>query len=359
MGPDGSLGPSVWAVSDGRAGNAAQVRAIIQALGATRRWMQVAHISGEGHREAPLELSPRAPWVWLPAGQWPAPRLALPADQKAELQSPWPSIWIGAGRRTAPYSAAVRHWSGGATYVVHVLDPGMNPAEFDLLVTPEHDGVAGQNVITTVGSPAYFSPDDTEQAALAFADLADEPGKSALVILGGNSKTHQFTMGVAETLSQQLKQLSGQGWRLRITTSRRTPIEVVARMRRLADEIGARFWAGPEDGANPYLAWLSFSDVALVTEDSSNMLSDAAYHGLPVHMVRLTGRHPKFDRLHDSLIRRGVARWFDGTLESWSYEPLREADRIADRIVSELIARFPQPDLPAHEDGKVAAPDWL
>lgn len=359
MGSEGSLGPSVWAVSDGRAGNAAQVRAIVQALGATRRWMQIAHINGEGHRDTPLVLNPRAPWVWLPAGRWPAPRLALQADQRAMLQPPWPTVWIGAGRRTAPYSAAMRDWSGGATLVVHVLDPGIEPSAFDLLVTPEHDEVSGENVISTLGSPAYFSPDDREQAGLAFADLADERARSALVVLGGTSKTHTFTMGAAETLAQQLKQLSGAGWRLRITTSRRTPVEVIARMRRLADEIGARFWAGPEDGTNPYLAWLSFSDVAIVTEDSANMLSDAAYHGLPVHMVRLTGRHPKFDRLHDSLIRRGVARWFDGTLERWSYEPLREADRIADRIVTELIRRHPQPDLPAHEDGKVAAPDWL
>lgn len=129
-------------------------------------------------------------------------------------------------------------------------------------------------------------------------------------------------------------------------------------MRQLADEIGARFWAGEEDGPNPYLAWLNFSDVAIVTEDSANMLSDAAYHGLPVHMARLQGRAPKFDRLHESLIRRGVARWFDGSLESWSFEPLREADRVADRIVSLLVERYPQPNIGTGE-AKVVAPDWL
>jgi len=37
MAETGSLGPSVWAVSDGRAGNAAQVRAVLQALGYTRK----------------------------------------------------------------------------------------------------------------------------------------------------------------------------------------------------------------------------------------------------------------------------------------------------------------------------------
>ena len=128
-------------------------------------------------------------------------------------------------------------------------------------------------------------------------------------------------------------------------------------MRALADQVGARFWAGASDGPNPYIAWLMFSDVAIVTEDSANMLSDAAYHGLPVHIARLHGRAPKFDRLHESLIRRGVARWFDGDLESWSFEPLREADRVADAIVAKLLERHPQPDMGG--PGKVVMPSWL
>ncbi len=361
MTDQGSLGPSVWAVSDGRAGNAAQVRAIVQALGETGRWMQIAHIAGKGHRNAPLIIHPRPPWSALPSQHWLWPRLALPKAERAALSPPFPTIWIGAGRRTAPYSAGVRDWSGGATFAVHVLDPKLTPDAFDLMVTPEHDGVEGENVMQTVGSPAYFSPDDIEQAGMAFAGLADERAKSAIVILGGNSKTHKFTMGAAETLAQQLTRLSGEGWRLRITASRRTPVEVIARLRAVADQIGAQFWAGPEDGDNPYLAWLIYCDVALVTEDSANMLSDAAYHGLPVHMIRLSGRHAKFDRLHASLIARGCARWFDGTLETWSYEPLREADRVADRIVEEILKRHPQPRLKTGGggEGDVVAPDWL
>lgn len=356
---DGSLGPSVWAVSDGRAGNAAQVRAVAQALGETRRWMRIAHIAGEGHRGAPITVSPRPPWTWMPASAWPLPRWSLPRGQRAALRAPWPTVWIGAGRRTAPLSAAVRRWSNGATYVVHILDPKLPPEAFDLLVTPQHDGLSGDNVVSTVGAPTYVSHDDQESAALTFADLADERGRSAIVILGGQSKAHTFSDEDASRLAGQLRQIAGLGWRLRITTSRRTPVDIVARFRALADEIGARFWAGPEDGANPYLAWLLFSDAAIVTEDSTNMLSDAAWHGLPIHIARLTGGSEKFDRLHKGLIGRKCARWFDGTLDSWAYEPLREADRVADRIVADLLARHPQPDFPSHELGKTAAPDWF
>lgn len=353
----GSLGPSVWAVSDGRAGNAAQVRAVVQALGETRRWLRIGHISGEAHRAEPLVLTPRMPWTLLPADKWPSLLSSLPADQRDQLKAPWPTVWIAAGRRSAAFTRAVREWSGGRTLTVQILDPRIPADNFDLLVTPIHDEVDGPNVIRTVGSPSYFSPHAIEEAAQAFADLADERGKSAIVILGGDSRAHTFTEAAAQRLEGQLRALAAQGWRLRITASRRTPDEARARFRKMADEIGAKYWSGTEDGPNPYIAWLTFSDVAIVTEDSANMLSDAAWHGLPVHIAKLEGRAEKFDKLHDSLISHGAARWFGGTLETWAYAPLREADRVADAIVEKLLERYPQPDMGGGD--KVAAPDWI
>ncbi len=354
-----NIGPSIWAVSDGRAGNAAQVRAITQALSETRRWIQIAHIAGHGHRTEPVTLSPRAPWTWLPGINWPARMYALPAIERAQLTAPWPNVWIAAGRRSAPYTAAIRQSSGGETFTVQILDPKSDPAAFDLVIVPAHDTLTGPNVIRTTGSPSHFSEDAIEEAGQLFADLADVRGQSAIVILGGDSKTHTFSQSAAARLEAQFEALSRLGWRLRITTSRRTPVAVIARMRAMADRVGASFWSGAEDGPNPYLGWLLYCDVAVVTEDSANMLSDAAWHGLPVHIARLSGRAAKFDRLHQSLIDQGCARWFEGTLNRWQYEPLREAGRVADAIIQRLLEKSPQPEMPAIETGKTAAPDWL
>jgi len=356
---DTSLGPSIWAVSDGRAGNAAQVRAIIAALSETRRWLQIGHIAGQGHRSDPVTLAPRAPWTWLPGANWPSPRAALPKRQRDQLTSPWPTLWIAAGRRSAPYTAAVRQWSGHKTLSVQILDPKSDPSNFDLVIVPEHDALEGPNVIRTTGSPTHFSEDAIEEAGQAFADLADERGRSAVIILGGDSKTHKFTRAATDTLKTQIAALADQGWRLRITCSRRTPLSVVSEMRSLADQVGARFWSSEKDGANPYLAWLLYSDAAIVTEDSANMLSDAAWHGLPLHIARLSGRAPKFDRLHESLIERGCARWFEGKLDQWDYPPLREAGRVADAIIEKLLERYPQPEMDQADATKTAAPDWL
>ena len=353
--PAPSLGPSIWAVSDGRAGNVSQVRALAQALGERGRWLSLAHIQGEAHRTEPLVLTPRAPWTWFSAGRWPAVLQSLPEAQRPLLAPPWPDIWIAAGRRSAAFTKFVRERSGGKTFTIQILDPYIAASNFDLLVVPEHDGLSGPNVVSTVGSPVYVAPDTLEEAGQNFAPLADDTNRTVAVILGGNSKVHTFTQAAAAKLEAQLRTLAAQGWRLRITASRRTPIGIVTRFRRLADMTGGSFWAGAQDGANPYLAWLMFSKAAIVTEDSANMLSDAAWHGLPVHIAPLEGRAAKFDKLHESLIARGAARRFTGTLDQWTYEPLREADRVADLIVANLLERHPAP---AFKSG-VVAPDWL
>ncbi len=352
-----ALGPSIWAVSDGRAGNDGQVRAIASALRETGRWMRIAHIPGAGHKSGPVHLTARAPFRWFSKIGSVDPQRALSKTDQELIGAPYPTVWVGAGARTAPFSAQVRKLSGGATLSVHVLDPRTTNTDFDILVTPRHDLSEGNNVVRTIGSPAYFSADDVEEAGLAFADLADEQGRSAIVVLGGDSRTHTFDKAAMRRLEVHLRAVIAQGWRLRITCSRRTPVPARAFFRTFADQVGARFWEGSSDGPNPYLAWLLFSDAAIVTEDSTNMLSDAAYFGLPIHMARLTGRSDKFDRLHDSLIGKGIARWLHGGLETWSYEPLREADKVADRIVEVLLERFPQPDLQG--GGGVVSPDWL
>jgi len=344
MGAGGAVGPSVWVVSDGRAGIERQAVAIAQALGDMRRWPDIAHITSTAHRADPIRIAPGAPQVWLPPAMWPAPLEALPKEQREIFKAPWPDVWIGSGRRAVPYSMRVKEWSNGHTLVIQTQDPKVPLDSFDLVVPPEHDQLTGDNVLSTVGAPAYFPPGAVEDAMLNFGDLVAEPGFKLAVILGGGSKTHSMPPGRAIEIEDALRALIGEGVRLWMTVSRRTPDHARIRFRKFAEEVGARFWESEAvDGPNPYLAFLSHSDGIMVTEDSSNMISEAAYFGKPVHLLRLQGRSDKFDRLHKSFVDHGVARWFEGKLETWDTTPLREIDRIADEIVRLLRERHPAP----------------
>jgi uncharacterized protein len=126
---------------------------------------------------------------------------------------------------------------------------------------------------------------------------------------------------------------------LLITTSRRTPEDVMALFRAFALEHKAGFFADEAtDGPNPYLAWLASADTALVTEDSTNMMTDAAFFGLPLHLLKLDGGDARFDRLHAGFIDAGAARWFAGSVESWAYPPVRDALVAAKAIVDRLTS---------------------
>ena len=99
-------------------------------------------------------------------------------------------------------------------------------------------------------------------------------------------------------------------------------------------------WIWDGQGDNPYFAFLGAADHVLVTEDSANMAAEAASTGRPVHLLPMVARksQPKFDRLREALVTRGLARPFDGTLDfpATPRVPLAETDRAA-RL---LLARY-------------------
>ena len=316
MSQSGVVGPSIWVVSDGRAGIERQALALAEALGDMSRWPQIAHIRSEAHRDKPVRLSPRAPQLWLPPDRWPDPLGALPADQRNMLSAPWPDLWIGSGRRAVPYSMRVREWSKGKTLVVQTQDPKAPLDGFDLVVPPEHDQLMGDNVMPILGAPSHFSTAALEEAALKFPELGATPGLRLAVIIGGKSKTHDVPASRAVEIVEALSNLARQGVKLWISASRRTPRDMRMALRNLAVDVGARFFEDEAvDGPNPYLGYLSQADMIMVTEDSSNMISEAAWFGKPLYLLRLHGRSDKFDRLHAGFIERGHAplvRWQAG-----------------------------------------------
>ena len=322
-------GPSVWCVADGRAGILNQTKALAAAMSAPAR---------------EVILQPRGLQLYLRPDLWPAPLSALPPDQRALLAPPWPDVWIAAGRRSIPYSRLIRKLSGGKTLVVQIQNPKVALSSFDLVIPPEHDGLTGPNVLPILGPPVWFSKDRVDAAHKLFAHLRAAEGQKVLVSLGGDSKTHRFTDARAAAIEADLRKLAD-GRRFWITASRRSPPPVRDRFRKLAQDLGAVFWEHEtRDGPNPYVAFLSMCDAALVTEDSANMLADPAFFGKPIHILKLEGSSPRFDRLHEGFIKQGASRWFSGGIDNWSYQPVREAARAADAAVKLLLKRGHEPD---------------
>jgi uncharacterized protein len=318
----------IWCVSDGRAGIERQTLAVAEAV---NEWVPVTIKT--------LRLTPRPPQVYLPPQLWPAPLAALTTRERDQLVPPWPDIWIGNGRRAIPYSLRAKSWSGGKTFVVQLQNPRMDPARFNLVVSPRHDSVMGPNVIETLGAPVWFSEGQIASAKAQFPAVAAITARKVLVVLGGPSKRHRFTLARAHKVIADLTLLMAGSNHLLITTSRRTPEPIVALFRAFAARNNLSFFAvEDQDGPNPYLAWLSQADCAMVTEDSTNMMTDAAFFGLPLYLMKLEGGDARFDRLHAGFIEAGAVRWFAGILETWHYAPIRDALEVGRTIAHQLTS---------------------
>ena len=337
-------GPSIWCVADGRAGIVNQTLALAAALAEPERAAAMAHIRSDAHRDKPVILQPDGWRLMLRPDLWPAPMSALPAEQRALLAPPWPDVWIAAGRRSIPYSRLVKKLSAGKTLVVQTQNPKVSLAAFDLVIPPEHDGVSGPNVFPILGPPVWFSHQRVADAQARFASLKAAPGQKVLVSIGGDSKTHKMSDANIAAIEGAMQRLS-EGRTFWITVSRRTPEQARVRFRRLASTMPhAVFWENEErDGPNPYVAFLSMCDLAMVTAESANMIADPAFFAKPVYLLKLDGGSPRFYKLHQGFIGQGAARWFTGGLQSWTYPAIREAARAADEIVRRLLERQPKP----------------
>jgi mitochondrial fission protein ELM1 len=301
-----------WAISDGRAGMANQVRGLAEAVGLAVE-IKTVH--------------PRFPWTLLPVTAWPAPLSAL-GRGSSTFAPPWPKVVIGCGWRSIPYVLAVKRLSGGNTFTVQLQDPRIDPSHFDLVVPPEHDDPKGANVEAIVGSPNAVTRTKLDAAATQWrAKLGILKQPRVAVLIGGKSKSHSFGDEDARKLAAQLKQLDARGVGLMITTSRRTGEAQTRLIKEALANTQAFVWDGAGD--NPYFGLLALADVILVTSDSTNMAVEAAGTGKPIYVVDLPGGDSKFTRLHADLERRGIARKFTGEIAQWTYEPLNETARIA------------------------------
>lgn len=318
---------NVWAVSDGRAGIENQAVGLAEALA----------------RRTPIRLTTkrvivRAPWSWMPAGLIPYPRAVL-TPRSDDIIPPWPDIWIGCGRASLPLSMGVRDWSKRKTLVVQLQDPRVNPREFDIVVPPIHDGLEGQNVLPIVGACHRVTADKLDQAVNEYpAPLDDMPSPRLVALIGGKSKRQDISAKRARQIADSLVNAQKQtGGTLLVTLSRRTSEDAKLQFRTYLAPHCAVFYEG--EGVNPYFALLGTADHIFVTADSVNMATEAAATGKPVHILQVDGSAGKLEKFHKSLARRGCSRTFNGKLETWTYPPLLETDRVAGAVLTAYAAR--------------------
>ncbi len=151
------------------------------------------------------------------------------------------------------------------------------------------------------------------------------------MLLGGESQAFSFPPDTAAALGAKLARLAKEsGAALLVTPSRRTRADSIAAFAHAIADVPHLLWDGAGD--NPYFAFLGLADAIVVTEDSVNMVTEAAGTGKPVYVQALPGRSARLARFHRLMQERGATRPFEGRLESWSYVPINDTEMVASAI---------------------------
>lgn len=327
--PDTGRPSSCWVVTDGRAGIENQALGLAEAVG------RVENLTIMQKR-----ISVRAPWRKLPRVLWGDPFGKLTPDS-ARLGPPFPDLWIGCGRLSVPFTMAVKSASP-ETFTVQLQNPRAPASAFDLIIPPEHDGIEGENIFPIVGSPNRLSLQKLEQGkALLNAQIAHLPMPRVAILIGGPNGKARINSTTADGLRQMVKEILEIGAGVMMTTSRRTPHLLMNALAPLKQHQNL-FSFDPgmsENETNPYFGILAHADYLIVTEDSVNMTTEAAFTGKPLFTYNWQGPNSdpisgKFGKFHQSLMAIGVTRPFKGSLEKGTPRLLDETKRAALHVIN-------------------------
>ncbi len=319
--------PLVWVLPDGRPGNASQCLGVAEALGLPYQVKKLGYTWA-------VVLDNRLRGATL---------IGIDAATRATLTPPWPDLLITAGRRAAPVARYVKKQSGGRTFLVQLMHPTHHEREFDLIAVPHHDRrpPAG-NILTITGAPHHVTPAKLTAAAETWRErLAGIPGPRLAVMIGGAFGRKPLPVALALEMVRQVSATANRlGGGIFLTTSRRTPADVVAALpNAITCPAYCHFWT-PE-AENPYFGFLALSDATVITGDSVSMLCEATVTERPVYILSPPGLARRRQALlQDRLIELGHARHFEtlseGTLPPGPYQPLNAAHDIAAAIRKRL-----------------------
>jgi mitochondrial fission protein ELM1 len=259
----------------------------------------------------------RQPWETL------APYLKIGgsyclAKGSDSLSSPYPELVLASGRRAILPALYIKKKATDHCKVVYLQDPRISPSHFDAVICPQHDGLAGENVIQTIGATHRISREKLLQAKANFQHLNPQNQPVFSVIIGGSTKKYTMDMDFTHCLTNDLLQISKKGWRVLVTLSRRTPQAVAEKIKLLPSPIYV--WDGKGD--NPYFGLLGLADALLVTCDSVSMISEVCATTVPVYLYPLPKVYWKHQQFHQSLLDLNRVRWWTGSPEPYDFIPL-------------------------------------
>ena len=238
-------------------------------------------------------------------------------------------VIISCGRKSIIPSIFLKKNSKKKIINIHIQNPKISLKHFDFVVCPEHDNLEGPNVLTTKGAIHYLTLEEINNSKDYLLNKLERDKDVITLILGGPNKYYNYSdenmISIFSIINRMLKEHNLQ---LVVIPSNRTPKKTI--------ELSKEYFTDNRTvidvvDKSAYLSSLALSKYLVVTCDSTSMISEAALTGKPVYvaMIPALRNDKRFQRFRSLFEKLNIIKILENKLETWNYEKLNEADRIA------------------------------
>ena len=246
-------------------------------------------------------------------------------------------VIISCGRKSVIPSIHLKNTANKKVFNIHIQDPKVNLNHFDFIVAPEHDGIEGQNVISTKGAIHYLTESEiNENKDYLNSFIKKDERKIWALIMGGPTKHYEYSSenikGIFENLSNLNKE---NNFQLVVIPSMRTPKNIIQYAKEYFNE---NHTVIENVDKKAYLSALAISEKIVVTCDSSSMISEAALTGKPIYVANISPKKndKRFQKFRTLFKELNIIRDLGEEVKIWNYQKLDETNRVAN-IINEKI----------------------
>ena len=245
-------------------------------------------------------------------------------------------VIISCGRKSVIPSLFLKKQSKKKIINIHIQNPKIELKNFDFVVCPEHDDLKGPNVLITKGAIHYLTTEEINNSKDYLLNKLEKNKDIITLILGGPNKYYNYSdenmINIFSIINRMLKDHNLQ---LVVIPSNRTPKKTI--------ELSKEYFTDNRTvidvvDKSAYLSSLALSKYLVVTCDSTSMISEAALTGKPVYVAMLPAlrNDKRFKRFRSLFEKLNIIKKLNNKLETWTYEKLDEADRIALEIKQKI-----------------------
>ena len=245
-------------------------------------------------------------------------------------------VIISCGRKSVIPSIALKKEFGKGILNIHIQDPKVKLSNFDFIVTPEHDGLSGENVLTSKGAIHYLTNEELDNNENYLKSRINNKKKIVTLIIGGPTKYYDYSDTTIDNIFLKIKQnFLKKNYQLIVVPSMRTPQHIIDKAKNYFNEDQIII---PNVDKKAYLSSLRNADHIIVTCDSTSMISEAAITGKPIYVAQMPAikNNERFKSFFNLFVSLNIIKELGNQVENWTYTELNETKKIADQIKKKI-----------------------